>query len=82
MRLAASIWSAPGNYRPCQLNSPNGLDPQTWQEMKSMIQNLAEHGALLIMASHHPEDLLPCITHSGMIENGQFTKFKQRKCKK
>ncbi len=49
-----------------------GLDAPSRREVLALIDRLGRAGTTLVMVSHHPEDLVPAISHVARLEQGRL----------
>lgn len=49
----------------------SGLDIGARQTLLSQLQEIADSGTTLVLVTHHLEEILPCIQHVVLLDNGQ-----------
>jgi ABC-type molybdenum transport system ATPase subunit/photorepair protein PhrA len=49
----------------------NGLDPEARRHLGASLAWMARRGVTLVMASHHPEELPPVVTHELELRGGR-----------
>ena len=50
-----------------------GLDVDSRAQVARILADLAARGVGLLLVTHHPGDLLPCLTHALVLERGRVT---------
>jgi molybdate transport system ATP-binding protein len=56
----------------------SGLDMGAREELLAALERLSETGTRLVMVTHHPEDLIPSITHLLVVEGGKILRKGRR----
>lgn len=50
----------------------SGLDAESRQGFRTLLEKLARRGVQMVLVTHHPGDIIPAITHTLHLENGRI----------
>lgn len=51
----------------------SGIDAESRRGFRALLDKLARTGVQMVLVTHHPDDVIPAITHTIRLENGRIT---------